>query len=105
MLNEKLNISNYDLCVILGNLIDNAIEAVEGEISPVIYVQMNYIKNLFLIKVINTYSKNAISYETTKEDSDFHGIGLKSIKRIVDKYNGNFSIELKNNYVTAIVTI
>lgn len=105
MLDEKLNISDYDLCVILGNLIDNAIEAVEDEISPVIYVQMNYIKNLFLIKVINTYSKNAISYETTKEDSDFHGIGLKSIKRIVDKYNGNFSIELKNNYVTAIVTI
>ena len=38
---------------------------------------------------------------TTKKDKEYHGIGLKSIKRIVEKYQGEFELEFKEKEVEA----
>lgn len=74
-------ISSIHLASILGNLIDNAIEAVEKEDNPYIHVQISVIKESFLlIKIVNKCSKSDLSNQTTKENKLFHGIGLKSVK-------------------------
>lgn len=105
MLGKELKTDDLDLSVILGNLLDNAIEAVRNEEEKLVHVQMNFIKDMIAIKVINTCTKASIPSDTTKSDMEFHGIGLKSVQRCVEKYDGNFSLELKNGCVTALVTI
>ncbi len=102
---EKIDISDIDLSVILGNLIDNAIEAVLKEKNKNIHIQISQIKDLLVIKIINSFSGERIIFETAKNNSLLHGIGLKSVKHLVNKYNGIFSIEHKNNCVIALVTI
>ena len=84
-----------DFCVLLGNLMDNAIEASakvsvqERFINLCIRQQMNYIS----INVSNAVNENITIEEnkiiTTKMHKEVHGFGLESVKEIVKKYNGN----------------
>ena len=89
---ERLPVEDVDLCVILGNLLDNAIEACgqveEGGRFLRIYMTVN--KTQFYLSVQNS----------AKEDPDFdqrnyisrkrgnHGLGMKRVKAAVDKYQG-----------------
>ena len=105
---DKCVIDDIDFTNIIGNLLDNAIEAAEkvenGNVSIVIKPQKKFI----IIKVKNSYvtvlfcfhdgNKNN-ELKTTKKDKEYHGIGLKSIKRIVEKYQGEFELEFKEKEV------
>ena len=97
--NVQESIADIDMYVILENLIDNAMEASLKTDKPEIYVMIcrtedtlsfnigNSVMNG--IKEINTHT------QTTKEDSRKHGYGLKNIKDVVDKYNGEISYEMR----------
>lgn len=97
---DKCVIDDIDFTNIIGNLLDNAIEAAEkvenGNVSIVIKPQKKFI----IIKVKNSYDGNKNNeLKTTKKDKEYHGIGLKSIKRIVEKYQGEFELEFKEKEV------
>lgn len=103
---DKCIVDEIDFTNIIGNLLDNAIEAAEkvenGNVSIVIKPQKKFI----IIKVKNSYDGNKNSeMKTTKKDKEFHGIGLKSIKRIVEKYQGEFELEFKEKEVEATVLL
>ena len=83
---------------ILGNLIDNAIEAEQKEEEPYIEISIKQEKVFLIISIRNKCTKMEkldIS-KTSKRDSQFHGIGLKSVKKLVKKYDGEISLDLKN---------
>ncbi len=98
---EKMNLKLIDLSVILGNALDNAIEAVENlsedqrSINLNIYFEMEYI----VIKLNNMYNASIINEDlsTTKEDTKNHGYGLGNIKFIVKKYDGILKINKENS--------
>ena len=99
-----------DLTALLNNLLDNAVEAVENSSEKEIIVKL-FTKNNS-IQVINiTNSCNAeLSVKnkdllTIKKDKNLHGLGLKSVKRIVDKYNGSFEWDYKKEKKTFEVCI
>ena len=99
---DKCIVDEIDFTNIIGNLLDNAIEAAEkvenGNVSIVIKPQKKFI----IIKVKNSYDGNKNNeLQTTKKDKEYHGIGLKSIKRIVEKYQGEFELEFKEKEVEA----
>ena len=99
---DLLTITDVELSILVGNLLDNAIEAAEkvenGNVSIVIKPQKKFI----IIKVKNSYDGNKNNeLQTTKKDKEYHGIGLKSIKRIVEKYQGEFELEFKEKEVEA----
>ncbi|WP_105614887.1 sensor histidine kinase [Vallitalea okinawensis] len=90
----KLQIKPVYLSILLGNAIDNAIEAcekVEGYryISIQIYEKLSYL-------IINIKNSKVESYhkqiKTTKGDKENHGFGLKNINHVVKKYNGKMDI-------------
>lgn len=90
---KKLTISDIDLCVLIGNLIDNAVEACEKikDKSPkFVRLYIGIFKKQLYISVSN--STNEIirklddEYITTKRGN--HGHGLKRINNIIDKYDG-----------------
>lgn len=99
-------ITEMDIVCILGNLLDNAIEACEEQDEKYINVIIKEVKKMLFIKVVNSYDKEFNNeMKTTKEDKIYHGIGLKSIKSIVEKYNGNYLLEKIDNKVISSIMI
>lgn len=98
---ERLTISQYDLCSILGNLLDNAIEACVklGKADGGRYIQLEIkkvennlqiiVKNSFNGKYKKTDDNQFISLKTGSQ----HGLGLKHITRIVESCHGNMQME------------
>ena len=88
-------ISDTDLCTIFGNALDNAIEACE-KVQPkeerVIRVKSETMANQVYITVTNscegTVDVSKGLPQTTKKDKNMHGIGIRSIRRALEKYNG-----------------
>ena len=102
---SKLNfIKENDICSIFANALDNAIEAcinINDEIEKRIEVKATYINGFAVIKFINT-KINDIKFtgdriKTSKEDNKIHGIGLASIKYIVNKYDGEVVVNYSEN--------
>jgi len=91
---KTLSVSEIDLCVIIGNLLDNAVEAniqLENVSSRFIRVYIDVLKGQLYISVSNARTgalrRAGSSFFTTKE-RDGHGYGLLRIDNIVEKYNG-----------------
>lgn len=88
-----------DMSVLLGNVLDNAIEANNDNVSDkYIKIYMAYDKNVLVITVINSYDGTLLRDKTgkiltRKDDQNAHGFGLVSIERIVQKYHGSMVIE------------
>lgn len=91
-------IQEWDLCLIFGNLIDNAMENAVKVECPKITVNLDIINKFFIMIISNTYDSNKIRkvrgvFLTTKENTDKHGMGLKSVEAAIDKYDGYLEIE------------
>lgn len=82
---------------ILGNLIDNALEASQSEDEPYIEVKMAEMGNYFWIVVKNKCTIPNLSLVTQKKDKHIHGIGLNSVKHTVKKYDGDIYINSDND--------
>ena len=94
-----------DICSIFGNALDNAIECelkIPDKEKRLIHVSVSKQKNFLLLRFENYYDTE-LNYQggaliTTKQDKEFHGYGLKSIRYTVNKYDGAVSIDTKENW-------
>lgn len=103
---ENFKMDEIDLANMLGNLLDNAIDASVKEENPYIVFSMKQKSQWTFIKIINKCTKElSDTLKTTKKQPVFHGIGLKSINDIVHRYNGTFSIRAENNEVIIQIAI
>ena len=99
---EKLEISNRDCVIILGNLLDNAIEAAEKVPEPrTVDLDITWEKGCLYITVVNPYIgemhfKNGLPV-TTKADTASHGIGLINVKEAVERNHGAIRFEDKDH--------
>ncbi len=89
---ESRHIEELDLAALYGNILDNAIEATQGCKEKYIELAFSVTGNYRTITCRNTVTspvlKNNAALVTTKKDKSSHGYGIKSIRRIVDKYSG-----------------
>lgn len=96
-----LDIAPFDLNVILGNLLDNAILAAKQTQEKRLCIKISYKLGMLLINVENSYAGKVIKegnrYISTKEDSIEHGRGIENVRCIVEKYDGNMEIKDDNN--------
>ncbi len=107
---ENLSIDSFDITVILGNIIDNAIEAASESIADKkLNIIMLYNRRRILVKVENTYSGRIVikqgELQTTKSDSITHGIGLQNVKHVVERYAGTMDISYDNIWFKACVML
>ena len=107
-ISPDLPIDDFDLIIILGNLIDNALEALEkiDDGQKEFSLLINYDKGRLVIQLKNSYvgELNKTLY-TTKTDKQYHGIGLKNVKSVVQKYRGTLDITFSNSIFTAEVIL
>lgn len=102
---EKCSMNDIHLAAILGNLIDNAIEASEKEEEPFIEIEIATKQSFLIIKITNKCTSPSVTGATTKDDKVFHGIGLKSVKQIIDQYDGNFDLTFEDGLAVAKIMI
>lgn len=98
VLPKDIKVKSDDMVTIIGNLIDNSIEALNSlEDNKYIDLLINYKTGVIFITVKNSYDgiifKKNGEILTKKDNKLFHGIGLKSVKAAVDKYNGVMNIK------------
>jgi signal transduction histidine kinase len=103
-ISEEIMIEPFDLSVILGNLIDNAINAASQTENKKIHLELLQNRDVLIITISNTFTEKNLKTEkpstSEKLDKIPHGLGLKSVKFILDKYGG----VLKNNIEDDIFT-
>lgn len=99
--NEIPEFSDLDLCVLLGNALDNAIEGVSGDGNNEIYLELRNVDNFFMISVKNTITNSVLEYNpnliSTKNEKEVHGLGILSMKEVVQKYNGSIEFYESDN--------
>lgn len=88
---------SFDINIILGNLLENAIEAARQAEEKKLSVNIKEEKGILKIHVENSYSgtlrQKGTKLLTTKKDSGLHGLGLGNVENIVRKYHGTMKIE------------
>lgn len=95
-------IDGVDLAVLIGNLVDNAIEALFNENKKELKIEVVN-KGAYVILSIQNYCtkhilENNPDLVTNKKDSENHGFGLISVRKIVKKYKGDILFNEENNY-------
>lgn len=105
----EIKLTNIEICTLLGNLLDNSIEACEKlEKDKIIDLKMLAQEDKLIIKIKNNTNgkvnnENGV-FKTTKT-SGIHGIGLSQINDIIKKYNGYIKRSHENNVFNTNIMI
>ena len=103
---ESVTINEIEIAVILGNILDNAIESCQKitDTNKDIWGSITVDKHDIIINIKNT-AMDSDSLKTSKLDKKSHGYGLKSIKHIAKKYGGYAKFYCENNIFTSYVML
>lgn len=100
---------DFDLNMLLGNLFENALEAVEKAGQKNLDLYISYRKGVLYVSLYNTYSgsvrKKGEEYFTTKKNRGGHGLGMKSVRYIVEKYRGEMKVQNTNELFKVDIVI
>lgn len=103
---DRIPVNDYDLCVVLGNLLDNSLNAcrknaaVQNHIALTVTVSEN---DIFYIHTENTYHHAEKSTARQKSDFQDHGYGIANIRNIVEKYHGFIKYEFGDLFSMDII--
>ncbi len=103
-------INELDLCILFGNLLDNALEAcerIQSDASRFVNIKAKAVKKCFLLEVQNSMNRTEKYIEgfTSKKNPQGHGIGLSNVKDVVHKYNGGINIETEDAVFTISILV
>lgn len=101
---RELPVADTDLCALLGNALDNAMEAARQAADKRIIVRCRAEKGLFMLRV-----ENAVGGEirpdlsTTKADKTAHGFGLAGMREIAQRHGGSLDIRLSEGRFELVI--
>lgn len=103
-----LNVAGHDLTVILGNLLDNAIEASMKTVEKIIEISISTQKENLVIIIKNSYNGELLllggEFKTSKSSEQYHGLGITSIKKTVLQCGGEVEIEYtEEKFIVSVV--
>ena len=98
---SQLPFPEEELCSLLCNLLDNAIEAAAASNAskPEVFIRIQPRQDYLFIKLVNSVNdrvtpQRRLSLRTTKANRELHGFGTQIIKRIVDSHNGSIKYSM-----------
>lgn len=107
----SIPLEESELGIVLGNLFDNAIEAASHcELgNRNVYLKIGNMNQMFLLYMSNSSIKlpqmRNGRFLTTKEDSYAHGLGVESVKRIIQKQNGSICFQYDEEHFNVTILI
>lgn len=99
---EQLNIDIADLVTLLGNLLDNALEALKkvDREQRILTIKIMFSQERLIGRITNTYCGEIYLKDdkilTSKKEKQKHGYGLSNVEKIIKKYNGYMEIDYAN---------
>ncbi len=112
IISSRLNMEDIDLCRMLTNILDNAIEGCQKVSEERRFVRLNLISkdNFLFVKCENACDESLLKiangkYKSTKNDMARHGYGLKIIREIAEKYNGILNVQAHNGIFTVTTNL
>ncbi len=88
----EINLKPEEIAVLFGNLLDNAIEAARETSDRKIVLNVQKNSDYLVILISNSIKSSVLKHnkdlKSTKPDKELHGIGVSSVKKIVEKHNG-----------------
>lgn len=107
---QDINIKNSDFNIIVGNLLDNSLNALEKcKENKWISFDIHFSKSVLFLSLANSYNGELNVRDgkilTTKEKQHEHGIGLHNVKTVVEKYNGVLEISHTDHTFTVDMMI
>lgn len=87
---------SLDLNILLGNLLENAVEALAQAENRQLNIYMKLEKGMLYLSIYNTYQSVKMQdgeYLSRKRDGKKKGIGIESCRRVAEKYGGKISME------------
>lgn len=108
-LTQELPLEMIDITTMIGNILQNAIEAAETSDAPFIKVELiEHKTEIFILVKNSTAQKGSIKgrlIETSKADKDNHGFGLKNVQTVIEKYHGECYMEFVKEDSRSFFTI
>ena len=97
---KELKIDIFDFNIIVGNLIENGIQAAQVSDKKWLWIFIEYEKGLLFIWIKNSYRYHPIKkgdkYISLKRGGEEYGLGLQNVKSVMERYHGSMEIEDKN---------
>lgn len=97
---ERFMADAFDLNVILGNLLDNAVEALSGSDDKWLSLSLQEDRGVFFLKISNSYDGMAVKTDGpegliyhSRKKGEGHGLGLSIVQSVINKYHGELQIE------------
>ena len=94
---KSLYRNNFNICVILGNLVDNAVRESSKSDEKYLSISVRVQKDILIILIENSYSGSIVQkgniFQTSQIDTSIHGLGLESVKQVVEACGGDIKIE------------
>ena len=91
--------SDFDLCTIFGNVLDNAVEACAQISNPqrrYIHLRRKELEGFYVFTLSNSYEgerkRTSAFFRSTKKDADRHGYGLSNASAALERYGGVLSV-------------
>lgn len=108
--NDKLEITDVDLCIIFSNLIQNAIEEIKKledkeKILSIEVKQGDFYTNIKIVNSTKLILKESKVPVTQKKDRKNHGIGLKNVREIIERNGGKLELIANGKVFSAIVIL
>ena len=90
---------SFDINIIMGNLLENAIRAAKESGEKLLNVRVHMKRGVLLVEVENSFCRDALVGEkdAAQARKGDHGIGLHSVRKIVEKHNGIMEVFVKEN--------
>lgn len=107
----NIGMTDIDMCALMANLLDNAIEACEriADGQPWIRLKMLRKKAMVMIQLSNSiHPEDGFSgsfFETRKSNSEIHGLGIKSIEKVLEKYDGHQTHYIRDREFEVFISI
>ena len=109
---RRANLQSADLCAVLGNLLDNALEAAEKVPEPdqrQVSLTIRRIHRMLVVKVEITFAGKPVEKDghlvSTKSGQGLHGWGTRSVQAAAEKYDGTVQTSCEGNIFRAVVTL
>lgn len=101
---KDLPVADTDLCALLGNALDNAMESVRQGKDKRVIVRCRAEKGLFMLRVENAVGGEVRpDLSTTKADQNAHGFGLAGMREIAQRYGGSLEAQVKEGRFELVV--
>lgn len=104
---HELKVSNSDLCILFGNAMENALEALKKvkEDRNLVIVIKNIQNHLFLSIANSVSDAENINFVTTKTDKKYHGYGIRNMIKVIKYYNGDIKFDIKKSMFVVDIEI